>query len=132
MLAVCSSDGHTKSFFPPVLPSIFNWTVTGFVQRTKTNGSGPGQFRDVVSRRRVNLKAESQVVRILMCVRTRKREREKERKKMKWKIVEKDKSSNIYFYPTLLWIWTLYIYVHTPQQCFDTFECFNRPSRLII
>lgn len=41
--------------------------MTGFVQGTKTNGSGPGQFRDVVRPRRVNLKAKSQVVRIYVC-----------------------------------------------------------------
>lgn len=68
VLAVCSLDGRThKILCPLVLPSVFNWTVTGFVQGTKTNGSGPGQFRDVVRPRRVNLKAESQVVRVYVC-----------------------------------------------------------------
>lgn len=87
VLAVCSLDGRTHKILRPlVLPSVFNWTVTGFVQGTKTNGSGPGQFRDVVRPRRVNLKAESQVVRVYVCracvcIKTRKKIREKERRK---------------------------------------------------
>lgn len=51
--------------------SVFNWTATGFVRRTKTNGPpGRGNFGDVVvSLRRVNPKAKSQVVRVVrMCV----------------------------------------------------------------
>lgn len=76
VLVVCSLEGRThKILCPLVLPSVFNWTVTGFVQGTKTNGSGPGQFQDDVRPRRVNLKAESQVVhvytRVCLCVRGR-------------------------------------------------------------
>jgi len=69
VLAVCSLDGRThKILCPLVLPSVFNWTVTGFVQRTKTNGSGPGQFRDVVRPRRVNLKARNRKSCVYTCV----------------------------------------------------------------
>jgi len=117
VLAVCSSDGRTHKILRPLVPpSVFNWTVTGFVQGTKTNGPGPGQFRDVVRPRRVNLKAESQVVRVYTRVcRARvyvHNENDEKKEKKKRKRERGKNNCQTFICIVLLWIRTRrYIYL---------------------